>query len=101
MNINTHFRHVSHSEELDSQIESWLSSHFNLATGRNLKIEVFISKTAPRTEAHGAVFECHMTANAPWLRRSVFSKISDSDFWTAFTVCAKKLQQQIDKDRSR
>ena len=99
MNIQIHFHHVPHSPHLAEQLTGWLSDHFSsFVDTRPFHVNLFISNLSHRLPAHGALFEVHLIARAPFLGKEIFAKVSDQDMWQAFTACANCLRKQMLKD---
>jgi len=101
MYVNTHLRHISHLRGLETQIQVWAGNYFNLADKENLQLDVYVTKIAPRTEFHGPMFECHITAKLSWLHKTMFAKLVDEDFWAAYTGCAARVYHQLEKEIRR
>jgi len=99
MNIMTHLRHISHNDDLQMQIERLWKAWTTPEQARDLKVEVFVSQTAPRAETGEPTFECHMTARAPWLKGPKFARAVDADYWSAFTSCTARLRHVLEKRR--
>lgn len=103
MQIRTHLRHISYSEDLHWQMQQWIENVFRFAESQDLSIDVYVSKVAPRQETHGPLFECHMKARGKVFGQTLFAKQQDFDFWSAFVGSCKRLNYQLHKlvDRKR
>ncbi len=101
MNVQTHFRHMHLDPNFEGQVKAWMSDKLTHG-GRpdNLTVNIFVSASAPRTDTHGPLFECHVTVTAPGLPRKIFAKGSHTDFWTALLNCSHPIQHQLDKQRT-
>jgi ribosome-associated translation inhibitor RaiA len=98
MTVRTHFHHVNVPPAFDDRLGEWLTHKLSKwADVDDLEIEAYLITSAPRRETHGATYECHMTAKAPWLRKTIVIKASNTDFWTLLYDCVHKTKQQIQK----
>lgn len=98
MEISIQLRHLTHSENLVLQMEDWANNFFKIKDSRNLKINVYMDKHSGNLNIFDKKFECHMTADAPWLHKKLFVKSTDSDFWSSYISCSKKLILKMQKD---
>ncbi len=106
MEIRIHYRHISHSENSSEDIKEWVTDFFDrvghvdpINESRDLAIDVYFSKTRVRTGSYKAQFECHMLARAPWLKKDLFAKATDEEFWAAMNEASHLLKRQVVKDR--
>lgn len=101
MNFYTHLRDITHSNDLILKMQGWADEAFNLKINKNLKINVYMTKTVSKGQIANKQFECHIMAEAPWLQKNIFVKHKDEDFWMAYTQGSKKLIQRIQKEKQR
>ncbi len=101
MNFYTHLRGISHSNDLILKMEAWADETFNLKLNKNLKINVYMTKTVSKGQLANKQFECHIMAEAPWLQKNIFIKHKDEDFWPAYTQGAKKIIHRIQKEKQK
>lgn len=106
MKIRIHYRHISHGKESTEDIMNWLTQYFAktihvnpLSEKRDLLLDVYFSKSRERNGSSRAIYECHMLARAPWLKKEVFNKTYSEEFWTALTEASHVLKKQINKYR--
>lgn len=109
MEIRIHYRHISHGENSSEDIKGWLTDFFNRTAhveqpsndNRELSLDVYFSKARVRDGSAKAAYECHMLARAPWLKKDLFAKAIDDEFWSAMTETSHLLKNQIVKDRAQ
>ena len=106
MKIRIHYRHISHGKESTEDILDWLTQFFERAVHispmtekRGLLLDVYFSKSKVRKGTSKAVYECHMLARAPWLKKELFNKTYHEEFWSALTEASHVLKKQINKYR--
>lgn len=99
MEIRIHYRHITHSENSSEDIKDWLMTFFDRVGHENLALDVYFSKTRVRLGSYKAQFECHMLARAPWLKKDLFAKATDDEFWTSLNEASHLLKRQVVKDR--
>ena len=102
MEVRIHLRHISHSHEFSDQLKHWLTERLERLQGYGqLTLDLYVVKSAGRTETHGALFEFHIEAQAPWLPKKLFAKSDNFDFWTGIYKCTSSLKKQMLKSRGR
>ncbi len=101
MNFYTHLRNISHSNDLILKMQTWADETFNLRINKNLKINVYMTKTVSKGQMANKQFECHIMAEAPWLQKNIFVKHKDEEFWSTYTQGSKKLIQRMQKEKKR
>ena len=101
MNFYTHLRNISHSNDLILKMQTWADETFNLRINKNLKINVYMTKTVSKGQMANKQFECHIMAEAPWLQKNIFVKHKDEVFWSTYTQGSKKLIQRMQKEKKR
>lgn len=106
MKTRIHYRHISHDKESTEEILNWLTQYFDrtlhispTAENRGLLLDVYFSKSKARKGSAKAMYECHMLARAPWLKKDLFNKTYSEDFWSALTEASHILKKQINKHR--
>lgn len=98
MKILTHFHHVQVSSEFDQRLKGWISDKLSRWSKMdNLVVEAYVMAAVPRRDVHGATYECHLTATAPWLNKKIVVKESHVDFWTLLYDCVHTTKEQIQK----
>ncbi len=97
MIVNVHLRHITHSEGIEQQIAEMMGEVLDKVSQRfsRFRVEVFVSKVKPRTEVHGATYECHITGDISGYQQTLFVKTKDQDFWKCLRRGATKLKQQV------
>ena len=101
MNFYTHIKDISHSEDLVLQMQAWAEETFNLKQNKNLKINVYMTKTVSKGQMANRQFECHIMAEAPWLQKNIFVKHKGEDFWSAYIQSSKKINLRMQKEKKR
>ena len=106
MDVRIHYRHISHGKSSTEMIQNWITDFFGkaihlspLMERRGLAVEAYLSKARVRDGSSKAMYECHLLARAPWLKKDLFAKFNHANFWSALTGASHVLKKQIVKDR--